>query len=47
MKTGKIISEKIKELINKLIYKIQKVILYLYPEIKNLTDGKTRENFTK
>lgn len=35
MKAGKIISEEIKKLIGKLTCKIQKVILYLYPEMTN------------
>ena len=35
MKAGKIISEEIRKLIGKLTYKIQKVILYLYPEMTN------------
>jgi hypothetical protein len=43
MKTGKIISEKIRELISKLIYKIQKVILYLYPEITNFNEDIRKE----
>jgi hypothetical protein len=43
MKTGKIISEKIRELISKLIYKIQKVILYLYPEMTNFNEDIGKE----
>ena len=43
MKTGKIISEKIRELISKLIYKIQKLILYLYPEITNFNEDIRKE----
>lgn len=43
MKTGKIISEKIRELISKLIYKIQKVILYLYPEMTNFNEDIRKE----
>ena len=35
MEIGKIISEEIKKLIGKLTCKIQKVILYLYPEMTN------------
>ena len=36
MEIGKIISEEIKKLIGKLTCKIQKVILYLYPEMTNV-----------
>ena len=43
MKTGKIISEKIRELISKLIYKIQKIILYLYPEMTNFNEDIRKE----
>ena len=43
MKTEKIISEKIRELISKLIYKIQKVILYLYPEMTNFNEDIGKE----
>ena len=43
MKTGKIIFEKIRELISKLIYKIQKVILYLYPEMTNFNEDIRKE----
>ena len=43
MKTGKIISEKIRELISKLIYKIQKVILYFYPEMTNFNEDIGKE----
>ena len=43
MKTGKIISEKIRELISKLIYKIQKVILYFYPEMTNFNEDIRKE----
>ena len=38
MKIGKIISEEIKKLIGKLKCKIQKVILYLYPEMTNFQE---------
>lgn len=43
MKIGKIISEEIKKLIGKLTCKIQKVILYLYPEMTNFQEDIRKE----
>ena len=43
MKAGKIISEEIRKLIGKLTYKIQKVILYLYPEMTNFKEDIRKE----
>ena len=43
MKIGKIISEEIKKLIGKLTCKIQKVILYLYPEMTNFQENIRKE----
>lgn len=43
MKAGKIISEEIRKLIGKLTYKIQKVILYLYPEMTNFQEDIRKE----
>lgn len=43
MKIGKIISEEIKKLIDKLTCKIQKVILYLYPEMTNFQEDIRKE----
>lgn len=43
MKIGKIISEEIRKLIGKLTYKIQKVILYLYPEMTNFQEDIRKE----
>ena len=43
MKIGKIISEEIKKLIGNLTCKIQKVILYLYPEMTNFQEDIRKE----
>ena len=43
MKAAKIISEEIRKLIGKLTYKIQKVILYLYPEMTNFQEDIRKE----